>query len=168
MSGCEEDGKQFHASILRKLKADDKRQMVAKATLIAITIKRTEGFYSSVFFVFFQQERSIVDIGLLDIVQQNRTDKDMVNTLPEALITVGTLSTMSSFDVTSNMMQTILNEILQGRTVRIVIEVSRHNDLGIRGQLTNRSQQALGDNPTIGTCLPFTTKATGSVNHKDV
>jgi hypothetical protein len=37
--------------------------MVAKTTLISKTIESTEGFNTSIFFVFLQKEGGIVDIG---------------------------------------------------------------------------------------------------------
>ena len=68
--------------------------MVTKATLVAITIKGAEGFYSSVFFIFFQQEGSIIDERLLNGIEQHRAYEDMVDALPEALVTISGFRTM--------------------------------------------------------------------------
>ena len=75
-------------------KAHHQWQMVTEATLVTITIKGTEGFYSSVFFVFFQQEGRIIDKGLLNGIEQHSADKDVVNALPYSLIAIGSLGTM--------------------------------------------------------------------------
>jgi hypothetical protein len=40
--------------------------VVAKAALVAVAIISTEGLDSSIFFVFFQEERGIVDVSLRD------------------------------------------------------------------------------------------------------
>ena len=68
--------------------------MVTETTLVTITIKGTEGFYSSVFFVFFQQEGSIIDKRLVDKIDKNSADEDVVYALPYPLIAVGGLGTM--------------------------------------------------------------------------
>ena len=48
--------------------------MVAEATLVAVAIIGTEGLDSSVLFVFFQEEGSIVDVGLGNGITEGRTD----------------------------------------------------------------------------------------------
>lgn len=75
-------------------KAHHQWQMVTEAALIAITVISTEGFYSSVFFVFFQQEGSIIDKKLVDKIDKNSADEDVVNALPYPLIAIGGLGTM--------------------------------------------------------------------------
>ena len=56
--------------------------MVAEATLVAITIISTEGLDSSVLFVFFKEEGSVVDEGLGNRITENRTDQNVVDALP--------------------------------------------------------------------------------------
>ena len=75
-------------------KAHHQWQMVTESALVAITVISTEGFYSSVFFVFFQQEGRIIDKGLLNGIEQHSADEDVVNALPYSLIAVGGLGTM--------------------------------------------------------------------------
>ena len=79
--------------------------MVAEATLIAIAIEGAEGFDSSVFVVFFQEERGIVDVGLGNAMEQRGTDQDVVDALPLALIAIGALSTMSTLSLSCDVMQ---------------------------------------------------------------
>ena len=52
----------------RLTKADDKGEVVAEAALIAVAIEGTEGLDAAVLFVFFDEERSIVDEDLADTV----------------------------------------------------------------------------------------------------
>ena len=75
-------------------KAHHQWQMVTESALVAITAISTEGFYSSVFFVFFQQEGRIIDKRLVDKIDKNSADEDVVNALPYSLIAVGGLGTM--------------------------------------------------------------------------
>ena len=63
--------------------------MVAEAVLITITIIGTEGFDSSVFFVFLQQERGIVDKDGVRFCCQEGAGQNVVNALPATLIAIG-------------------------------------------------------------------------------
>ena len=51
--------------------------MVAETSLIAIAIEGAEGFLASEFFIFFQEERGIVDVGLGNTMEQRGTDHHM-------------------------------------------------------------------------------------------
>ena len=85
--------------------------MVAESTLITITIISAEGLYSSVFFIFFQQKGSIIDKGLLNGIEQHSAYEDMVDALPETLVTIGGFRTMRAFYSSSDIMQTVVFQI---------------------------------------------------------
>ena len=48
------------------MKTNDERQVVAKASLIAVAIISAEGLDASVFLVFFKEEGGVVNIDLCD------------------------------------------------------------------------------------------------------
>ena len=142
--------------------------MVAEAPLIAIAIEGAEGFHSSVFLVFFQQEGGIVDVGLGNAMEQRGTDQDVVDALPPALIAIGALSTMSALSLSCDVMQFGRGKILESRTVSIVVEIACHNDFGVGRQRADNTHQSFGYYSTIRTGSPLPTKTTGGMNHKDV
>ena len=57
-----------------KAKADDKGKVVAEASMVTVAIIGTEGLDSSILFVFFKEEGSIVDVGLGNGITEGRTD----------------------------------------------------------------------------------------------
>ena len=118
--------------------------MVAEATLIAETIKGTERFYSPVFLVFLKQERGIVDIGLCDGITQHRTYQHMVDALPTAFVTVGSLSAMSALGLTGHVMEPVFLQEQEGRTIGIVVEVASDDDSCISGQKADGIQEVAG------------------------
>ena len=65
--------------------------MVAEAALVAVAVEGAEGLDAAVFLVFFKEEGGVVDVGLLDTVEQYRTDEDVVDAAPAALIAVSAL-----------------------------------------------------------------------------
>ena len=93
----------FYSSL--ETEADDEREMIAEAALVAVAIISTEGLEATVLFVFFQKEGGIVDVGLCDGIAQIRTNEDMVDALPTAFVAVGATSTMSTYGIASNIMQ---------------------------------------------------------------
>ena len=81
--------------------------MVAETSLIAITVIGTEGLDSSVLFVFFEEEGGIVDEGLGNGITENRTNQHVVDALPNAIIAIGALSTMTALGIACNVIQAI-------------------------------------------------------------
>ena len=142
--------------------------MVAETTLITIAIEGAEGFLAPELFIFFQEERGIVDVGLGNTMEQRGADQDVVDALPPALIAIGALSAMSALRLSCDVMQSGGDEILESRTVSIVVEIACHNDFGVGRQRADNTHQPFGNNSTIGTCSPFATKATGGMDDKDV
>ena len=79
------------SSLELETEADDEREMVAEATLIAVAIIGTERLDSSVLFVFFKEEGSVVDIGAIDSSAQSAVNQHMIDALPNAVEIMGTL-----------------------------------------------------------------------------
>ena len=98
-------GLNFYSSL--ETKADDEREMVAEATLIAVAIIGTEGLYATVLFVFFKEEGGVVDVDSIDRIAQSGTNKDMVDALPLAFVAIGTLSPMIALSIAGNVMQAV-------------------------------------------------------------
>ena len=68
--------------------------MITEAALVVITVIGTEGFYSSVFFVFLKQEGGIMKDSLIKKAVEWMTDEDVINMFPFTLITVCSLGAM--------------------------------------------------------------------------
>ena len=135
-------------------KAYHKRQMVAETALIAEPIESSEWFDTAIAFVFFQQEGSIVDKCMFYTAQQARRYEDMVDALPEPLITICGLCTMTPTGIARNMAQTVSCENLQRRAVGIIVEITCYNDMGIFGQLVHMCKQTVGHQFPACACMP--------------
>ena len=75
---------------------------------------------------------------------------------------------MTALGVARDVAQTIVLQELERGTVGIVVEVASHHDLGTGRQQSDGTDEAFHDNMAIGTCLSFTTIATGGMNDEDV
>ena len=91
-----------------KAKADDEGEVVAEATLIAVTIIGTEGLDTSVFIVFFKEEGGIVDEGVRNRVAQSSTYEYVVDALPLAFVAIGALGAMGTHSMTGDVMQRLM------------------------------------------------------------
>ncbi len=151
-----------------KLETDNQRKMVAKATLIAETIKGAKRFHSPIFLVFLKQEGGIVDVSLHDGITQHRTYQNMVNTLPTTFVTVGALSAMRALGLMGNVMEPVFLQEQDGWTIGIVVEVACDDNLRISGQEADSLNNTIHYHTTVGTRLFLATKTTGSMNDKDV
>ena len=140
--------------------------MVAESTLITITIISAEGLDSSVFFVLLQQKRSVIDEGLRNEIAQHTTDEDVINTLPLPLVAVRPLSTVTAACLTSNIDESLLLQILQRRTVGIVVEIASNNDFRILRQLPDNLHNPFHDHPTVRPRRMLTAKTARRMNHE--
>ena len=134
--------------------------MVAKSTLITITIISAEGL------VLLQQKRGVIDEGLRNEIAQHTTNKDVVNTLPLPLIAVRPLSAVTAACLTSDIDESLLLQILQRRTVVIVVEIASNNNFCILWQFPDNLHNSFHHHPTVRPRRMLTAKPARRMNHE--
>ena len=92
----------------------------------------------------------------------------MVDALPLARIAVGTLGAMCATGSTADVMQSMLLQKLKRGTIGIVVEVAGDNDLGMRRQLADDTDNAPHDLEAVGTCGALTSIAAGGMDDEDM
>lgn len=79
-----------------------------------------------------------MDDGLFHLIIYMWAGKDMVDTLPLALITVGASDIMITKSILSEVVQTVLRELLENIAVRAIVEVAGDEEVGIGRKGTDR------------------------------
>ena len=93
----------------------------------------------------------------------------MVDTLPLALIAVSTLNSIFTIRIFREIVKAVLTDLLEDRTIGIIIKITSNEDLSIGAQPLDRIKrlaQTISHDFTEGTTVALTTITTRQMNHK--
>ena len=148
------------------------RQMVAVTVIVMIAEEETLGADTTVFRVFLNQERGIIDTARGHSVEQGLAHKNLVETAPLSTIAVYGLCTVASTGVFRYIPQVAMRiNMAQGGIVGIVVEIAESNDAGVGRKLKYGIYRLYKAASHVQTVWPGTMLAPGtarSMNDKDM
>ena len=148
------------------------RQMVAVTVIVMIAEEETLGADTTVFRVFLNQERGIIDTARGHSVEQGLAHKNLVETAPLSTIAVYGLCTVASTGVFRYIPQVAMRiNMAQGGIIGIVVEIAQGNDAGIGRKAANGVHgfhKSASHVQTIWACAKFATGTARSMDYKDV
>ena len=146
--------------------------MVAETLLLEFhAFVGTAGHEAAIELILLQQELGGMDEDRVHLIIYRRRHNDMIQTVPLALIAIGTLHPIAALRLLGDIFQVVTGNVLNGWGVVIVIEVAADQDpcIGCDGPDGIHSlQQTVGSLHTERTSSFLTTVTARRVNHKDV